>query len=519
MKNAIGVDIPKQIPGIGDLTPFKGEWAIIDKVMAKGVPYKAPQALKVRGKSHKKLCKDLKECLKKLELKNGMTISFHHHMRGGDGTVFPVVSMLAEMGLKNLTLASSSLTSAHECLLPYLENGVITRIWTSGLRGKLGKAVSEGVLDIPVVFHSHGGRARAIETGKLKIDVAFIAASAADLAGNATGSFGPSGCGSLGYAMIDSEYAKQVVVITDNIVDYPCVPASIKQQNVDYVVPIDKIGDPKKIAGDTTRITRNPMDLRIAMLAAQAIDKAGYIKNGFSLQTGAGGASLAVARFIKEMMKKRDIKGSWLLGGITSVMTAMLEEGLFSTAFDVQSFDAAVKDSIYGNPRHIEISSFDYADPFNCGCMTHQLDVVILAALEVDTDFNVNVLVGSDGYIRGASGGHSDTAAGADLTVVVAPSIRGRLPIVRKQIMSVVTPGTSVDLIVTERGICINPARKDLKKALKNTGLPIRDINELCAEVEHLCGIPIMPEWDDKIVGLIEYRDGSILDVIRKVKK
>jgi citrate lyase alpha subunit len=33
-----------------------------------------------------------------------------------------------------------------------------------------------------------------------------------------------------------------------------------------------------------------------------------------------------------------------------------------------------------------------------------------------DTDFNVNVMTGSNGVLRGASGGHSDTAAGADLT-------------------------------------------------------------------------------------------------------
>ena len=39
--------------------------------------------------------------------------------------------------------------------------------------------------------------------------------------------------------------------------------------------------------------------------------------------------------------------------------------------------------------------------------------MVILSALEIDTKFNVNVLTGSDGVIRGASGGHCDTASSA----------------------------------------------------------------------------------------------------------
>ena len=38
--------------------------------------------------------------------------------------------------------------------------------------------------------------------------------------------------------------------------------------------------------------------------------------------------------------------------------------------------------------------------------------MVILSALEIDLDFNVNVITGSDGVMRGASGGHCDVAAG-----------------------------------------------------------------------------------------------------------
>jgi citrate lyase subunit alpha/citrate CoA-transferase len=53
----------------------------------------------------------------------------------------------------------------------------------------------------------------------------------------------------------------------------------------------------------------------------------------------------------------------------------------------------------------------------------------MLSALEIDTDFNVNVMTGSNGVLRGASGGHS-AAAGADLTIITAPLVRGRIPCV-----------------------------------------------------------------------------------------
>ena len=518
-KNTLGIEIPSEIEGFGQLTPYQGQWALVDKYQT-GDIYKSPQPLRVHGKSYNKLCSSLRECFKKLHLRDGMTISFHHHLRGGDETILPVVALLNEFGIRDITIASSSLTSAHEGLLPYLENGTISKIWTSGLRGGLGKAVSGGLLKAPVIFHSHGGRSRAIESGKLSIDVAFIAASAADAQGNATGSFGTSGFGALGYSQIDSEYAQETVVLTDNLVGFPCLPNSIKQHNIDFVVQIDRIGDPAKIAGDTTRITKDEKELYIAELAAKAIDKAGYVQEGMSLQTGAGGSSLAVTKFIRGMLLARDLRGSFMLGGITSVMADMLKEGLFDAAFDVQSFDMAVRQSVYENPKHVEISSSLYANPFNAGCMTHQLDVVILAALEVDVDFNVNVLVGSDGIIRGASGGHSDAAAGADLTVIVAPSIRkGTMPIIRKKVTSVVTPGDSVDLVVTEQGICINPKRQDLVDKLKGTDLPILDIHELCENVEKECGVPTEPNWGDDVVALIEYRDGSIIDVVRNVVK
>jgi citrate lyase subunit alpha/citrate CoA-transferase len=197
----------------------------------------------------------------------------------------------------------------------------------------------------------------------------------------------------------------------------------------------------------------------------------------------------------------------------------MLEEGLFRSVFDVQSFDAAVSSSLRENKNHIEIPSSLYANPFNCGCMTNKLDIVVLGALEVDTNFNINVITGSEGYIRGASGGHSDTASGAKLTVVVCPSFRGRIPIIKKKVHTIVTPGETVDVVVTERGVCVNPAKPELAEKLRKAGMIVKNIEDLEIEVDTITGVPERIETTDKIVGLVEYRDGTIIDVIRQVKE
>ena len=515
MENSIGREVPQNIEGIGKLELYSGAWTKLRKGWMDELTIPPPNKAKLPHQS--KLCDTLQEAILKTNPHDGMTVSFHHHMRNGESVLVRSMDILASLGIKNITLASSSLNTSHNPILKYLKDGTITRIWTSGIRGELGKAISDGVLDLPIVIHSHGGRVRAIHTGKISIDLAIISASAADEEGNATGAVGKSAFGSLGYATIDAQYAKQVLVVTDNLVEYPCYPLSIKQIFVDYVTQVDSIGDSSKIASGTTRITKSPMDLRIAKLAAEVIENSGLFKNGFSFQVGAGGASLAVAKFIREKMNWNNIKGSFLLGGVTSYGVDMLKEGLFKTIFDVQSFDAAVSSSLYTNNNHIEIPAALYANPFNCGCITNKLDIVVLGALEIDIDFNVNVITGANGEMRGASGGHSDTASGANLTVVVCPSFRGRISTINKKVQTVVTPGETVDVLVTERGICVNPQKPDLERKLKDAGMNVKKIEALQQEVEAIVGKANEVVYSDKIVGLVEYRDGTIIDVIRQV--
>ena len=515
-KNSLGRMVPREVPGLGAMAPYAGAYSRLD---GSYVWTPAAQPHRVPAPSTDKIAPSLRAAIERSGLRNGMTISFHHHLRNGDAVVGLVLAELEGMGYRDLTLAPSSLGDSHDCVADAIKKGIVTKLNTSGVRGEVGKAITKGLLDTPAIIRSHGGRARAIEEGSLHIDVAFLAAPACDRLGNMTGSAGKTACGSMGYAIHDAKYAAHVIAVTDNLVAYPLAPRiSIPQYLVDQVVLVDSIGDPSQIATGATRITRDPIQLRIAELAFKLIRSSGYIRENCSFQTGGGGPSLAVARFVRDHMKDNAITGSYCIGGITGYMADMLKEGLFKSLFDVQSFDAAVTSSLAENPYHMEADVSWYANPFNKGCLVNDLDVVVLAALDVDVDFNVDVLTGHDGVLRGASGGHCDTAAGAKLSVITIPSMRNGVPSLREKVQTIVTPGETVDVIVTEKGIAINPLREDLLKKARDAGLPIKDIRQLKAEIERTTGVPDEVAFSDDIVGLVEYRDGTIIDSIRKLK-
>lgn len=464
-----------------------------------------------------KLISSVREAIEKTGLRDGMTISFHHHMRNGDFVLNMVLEQAAEMGIKDLTVNASSIFDIHEPIIEHIKNGVVTGLECNYMGGKVGKAISQGILEKPVIFRSHGGRAGDMENGSSKIDIAFLAAPCADNMGNCSGKYGPSACGSLGYAFSDAMHADKVVVITDNLVPYPLKDTSISEGYVDYVVEVSQIGDPARIVSGTTKITRDPVGLRIAGLAAQVVKHSGYLKDGFSFQTGAGGASLAVAKYVEEMMEKENIKGSFCMGGITGYMVDMANKGYFDTILDVQCFDLKAIESIRENPKHQEISAMRYASPVAKSAAVDSLDVVILGATQVDVNFNVNVHTDSNGFIMGGSGGHCDTAAGSKLAIIVAPLIRARLPLIVDEVLCKSTPGETVDVVVTQRGIAVNPKQKELKEKLLKAGLPVKDIEELKQIAEDIAGVPNKIQTGDKVVAKVLYRDGTLLDTIKNV--
>ena len=512
MINAVGRDIPDELL-VNGKEVYQGKNYMDGKYLHKAAPttrrYEKPQESKILA--------SITEALKACGAKDGMTFSFHHHLRDGDYVVNMVMkAAIEELGLKDLTIAATSLGSAHDPIADYIEEGKVIGIQTSGIRGRMGEVVSAGKLKTPAIIRSHGGRPRAIEAGEVHIDIAFVAAPTSDCVGNCRGIGGKSNCGSMGYAMTDAKYADNVIIITNHLVAYPNAPWAIPEYDVDYVVLTDDIGDPKGIMSGATRYTKNPKELLIAKTAANVIEATGYLYDGFSMQMGSGGASLATARFLRQKMLDQHIHCRFALGGITGQITAMHEEGLIDRVLDVQSFDLDAALSLKNNHFHHQIGATYYASHM-ISAAVDQLDFVILSALEIDTDFNVNVLTGSDGVIRGAIGGHPDTAEGASLSVVVAPLTRGRIPTIVKHVNTVVTPGEVVDVVVTEQGIAVNPRRPDLKEKIEAAGLHVFTIEQLQQRAEALVGVPEPIRYKDRIVGVVMYRDNTIIDVVHEI--
>ena len=464
-----------------------------------------------------KVVGSLREAISAAGLRDGMTVSFHHHLRSGDYVINMVMNEIAAMGIKNLTVNASSLFDVHAPLAEHIKSGVITKIITDYMSAGLGKYISAGIMEQPVEFMTHGGRPTAIMQGKTPIDVAFVAAPAADGDGNCTGKIGRSACGSLGYAFADAEYAKKTIIITDGLCEKLEEP-SIDGKFVDFVVCVDEIDDPRGIVSGTTTITRDPVGLIMARDAADVIKYSGLLKEGFSFQTGAGGASLAAAKFLMDIMLEEKIRGSFGLGGITGYMVDMLRAGCFEELRDVQCFDLKAVESIRTDPRHHEIGAFEYASPANGHAWVNSLDAVILGATEIDTDFNVNVHTDSAGIIMGGSGGHSDTAAGAKLAMVIAPLFRARQPIITDRVNCISTPGKDIDVLVTQYGIAVNPKNEELRDRLIRAHMPVVSIEELKAKAESLCGVPKALEHGERVVAKVIGRSGEVQDLIYRKK-
>lgn len=514
MLNAVGRDIPEEILKQTGKEVFQGNYYKDGKPFKKAGPMVTP----VMNHDHDKMVKDIHEALVKCNAHDGMTVSFHHHFRDGDLVVCMVMKEIHKMGLKNITISASSLGKAHDDLVPMIEDGTITNIESSGVRGKIGEAISHGKLKGLATMRSHGGRVRALVTGETHVDIAFIGAPTCDEYGNCRGIGGKTNCGVLSYSYVDGNQADYVVAVTDCLVPFPNYPAHISMTKVDYVCVVDQIGIPEKIATGAAKPTTDQRKLMMAEYCTQVVANTPYFKDGFSYQTGVGGASIASTISLTEIMKERNIKMGFGVGGLTKPMCDLLDNGMVRVLLDTQDFDLDAVNNVK-NPNHHRISAGAYANPMNKGAFVNKLDYVILAALEVDVHFNCNVVVGSDGVITGAQGGHPDTAQGAKCTIVIAPLLQGRIPAICTDVTTVTTPGESVDIVVTDYGVAVNPARPDLLEALQKADcVPLKTIEELRDIAYSIVGEPEKVQFGDRVVGIIEARDGTIMDVVREVK-
>lgn len=514
MINAVNREIPDELLKNGKEV-YQGKNYMDGKYVKKD----SPRTRACVKPQESKLCQTIREACEKCGAHDGMTFSFHTELRDGDYVASMVAKVLVEeMGLKDITVAATSLGAAQNVIADYIEEGKIIGVQTSGVRGRIGEVISAGKLASPAIIRSHGGRPRAVEAGEVHIDIAFLAAASSDCCGNASGVGGKNNFGSFGFGTHDSHYADHTVIITDTLVDFPNLPSSVSAIDVDCVCVVDDIGDAKKISTKEARVTDNPRELMMAENVAKVIAATPYFKDGFSFQTGVGGPSLAVNRFLEEHMVEKNIKMKFALGGTSSSVCKLQDKGLVEHILDTQDFDQGAIDHIFKHPNHHETSLSEYANAANKGAYVNKLDYVVLSALEIDTDFNVNVITGSDGVLRGAPGGHPDTAAGSKCCIIVTPLTRGRMATVCDKVVTVTTPGDCVDVLVTDYGIAVNPLRPDLIKCLDEAGIPHKTIEELKEKAYSLVGTPDDLEWEDKVVAIVEARDGTILDVVRKIK-
>ncbi len=510
--NAAGRAVPTEINGRA-ATPYQGvgayrpEGRTVGRVLRSCADYPANGDKRVAS---------LREALERCGLADGMTISTHHHFRNGDLVANMAFEAAAEMGVRDLMWFPSASFPCHSGMVGHMESGVIHHIEGS-MNGPLGVYCSQGKMRGLGVLRSHGGRYQAVQDGEVHIDVAVIAAPAADPFGNANGVMGDSACGLLGFALADAQYADRVIVVTDNVVPFPCIPWQIQGQLVDYVVEVERVGDPAKIVSGTTEITRSPDRQRIAELVARFVRDAGIMRDGFSFQAGAGGTSLAFAIYLKEMMREAGVKARFVRGGSTKYLVEMLEEGLTDYILDGQTFDLDGVRSMRDNPCHVDTSPFTSYNYHGKGNFASMVDVTVLGATEVDVNFNANVVTHSDGLLLHGIGGWQNCLF-AGCTILAIPSFRDRIPVILDEVTTLVGPGELIDVIVTERGVCINPRRTDLLDAVRGSDLPIVDIRDLKRQVETICGgPPSRPEFADEVVAAIKWVDGTVIDSVRRV--
>jgi len=458
----------------------------------------------------------LSDALKKCKLKNGDTLSFHHQLRNGDNVVNLTLEAVKNLGVKNIRVAQTAMFDVHNPVIGYIKDGVVNRIEGS-LNGAVGDFVSKYPLPYPVVLRSHGGRWAAVKTGELHPNIAIIAASASDERGNCTGIIGKSAFGPISYSQIDAMYADYVIVVTDNVVEYPCKYQEIQERYVDYVAEVDCIGDPKNIMSGTTKITEDVDKLQIARDCVEIMDAAGLIKDGMVFQSGAGGISLAAMKFLGERLEEKNIVANCATGGLTKLILDIYEAGRVKNIYYSQVFDDYSVKFIQKN-LGLPADIGHYADPTSKGRTIDALDTVVLGGTEVDIKFNVNVNTHSDGRLLHGIGGHQDTAAAAKLTIITCPVFRKTNPIVREKVTTISTPGDVIDAIVTNEGIAINPKRKDLIEKVKNK-INLVSIEELKNIAYNATGGPQVLEFTDEIVGITKWFDGTLLDIIRKVKE
>ncbi len=466
---------------------------------------------------------------------DGDTISYPHYYRTGDKGLEMVVAKLREHGKKDIRIYGNAFFDhVDPWLFEAIDDGTITGIYGNPYR-KLGAKILMGdLLPWVSVGFSHGNRVRKLQTGELTVKVAFGPVPIADVYGNANGLGGKEEhfCGPVGLFTVDSECAEYVCLLAGTVSETVVLPAPISMERVDFVVKVDDPGLSSGIGSGTLDMNKarsNPFNAQVAENISNVIKASGVVKDNFAFQVGSG-AGLLVLENIRAMLKEMKIRADFSIGGVTSLHVDMLEEGTLYQLMHGQLFEpsARMKESMINNPHHHEITTPYYASVANKESAVNMLDLAVLSALEVDLGFNLNTVC-ANGRIIGGIGGGQDVAAGADLTIIFMPLATGKgdkgFPKVVEKVYTRTTPGEVVDVIVTEEFAAVNPdSTSSYKDAISNNAkdfgvklLTIEELHRRSIDKAHEFGrIPANAETTDEVVHVIEWRDGTLLDVIKK---
>ncbi|MBN1274431.1 MAG: hypothetical protein JXB26_19390 [Candidatus Aminicenantes bacterium] len=469
-------------------------------------------------------------------INDGCTISYPHYYRSGDLGLKLIVEKLREKGKKDIKIYGNAFFDNNDpWLIDAFRSGTLSGLYGNIYR-KIGEYVMNGeLLPWVTVGFSHGNRVRKLQTGEVHVDVAFAPVPIADIYGNANGIFGKEEqlCGPLGLVAADSEYADFTCLMAGTVSEEFVVPISLSMTNTDFVVPVDTPGLASGIGSGTLNLEKaksHPFNARVGENVTAVLKAAGVVKDGFNFQVGSG-AGLIVLDNIRKMLKADKKCANFAMGGVTSLHVDMLNEGTISTLLHGQLFEPSRKviDSMRENSHHIEITAGYYASVANKENAVNALDLAVLSALEVDLDFNLNTVC-ANGRIIGGIGGGQDVAAGSELTIIFLPLATGKngkgFPKVVEKVYTRTTPGEVVDVIVTEEYISVNPksstpAKESILENGKTFGLQIVPIEELhqrsLTRARELGRIPEIRKTTEEVLHVIEWRDGTLLDVIRRL--
>jgi len=470
-------------------------------------------------------------------IKDGDTISYPHYYRMGDVGLKLVVEKLREKKKRGIIIYGNAyFDHVDPWLIEAVREGVIGGLYGNPYRA-LGDHVVKGeLLPWVTIGFSHGDRVRKLQTGEVRVKIAFGPVPMADVWGNANGLLGKPDelCGPVGLFAADAEFADYVCLLAGMVSDTLIMPTPISMEQIDFVVATGSGGQNSGIGSGTLDIAKaraNPFNAQVADNVTRVMMASGVIKDNFGFQVGSG-AGLIVLDNIRGLLKEMKIKANFTIGGITSLHVDMLDEGTVRRLMHGQLFEPSPKvfESMLTNPNHHEITTSYYASVANKEAAVNMLDLAVLSALEVDLDFNVNTVC-AGGRIVGGIGGGQDVAAGADLTIIFLPLATGKngkgFPKVVEKVFTRTTPGEVIDVVVTEEYAAINPrSQSSYKDAIISRagqcGLKLVSIEELHAKsvvaAQGFGAIPPNPETTDQIVHAIEWRDGTLLDVIRKLK-